>query len=113
MLVYNAAVIGTVTYLQRIALPEDAVVEVKLSDVSLADAPSVTIGEQIIITPGQVPISFEVTYDPAEIDPRHTYAIQVRINDGTGELLFINTSAYNVITQGNPSNVEVIVEPVS
>ena len=113
ILVYQAGVTGTVTYLQRIALPEDVVVEVKLSDVSLADAPATTIGEQVITNPGQVPIPFEVTYDPAEIDPRNTYAIQVRINDSAGNLLFINTSAYNVITHDNPSTLEVVVEPVS
>lgn len=113
IMTYNAAVTGTVTYLQRIALPEDAVVEVKLADVSLADAPATVIGEQTITNPGQVPIPFVVTYDPAVIDPRFTYAIQVRINDGTGNLLWINTSAYNVITNDNPSTVEVVVDQVS
>ena len=33
---YDAAVKGTVTFLQRIPLPEDAVVEVKLLDISIA-----------------------------------------------------------------------------
>jgi uncharacterized lipoprotein YbaY len=113
ILAYNAAVTGTITYLQRIALPEDAVVEVKLSDVSRADAPATVIGEQTITNPGQVPIPFVVTYDPAVIDPRFTYAIQVRITDGAGNLMWINTSAYNVITNGNPSTIEVVVDQVS
>jgi uncharacterized lipoprotein YbaY len=113
ILAYNAAVTGMITYPQRIALPEDAVVEVKLSDISLADAPATVIGEQTITNPGQVPIPFVVTYDPAVIDPRFTYAIQVRINDSAGNLMWINTSAYNVITNGNPSTVEVVVEQVS
>jgi uncharacterized lipoprotein YbaY len=113
ILVFYAGVTGTITYPQRIALPEDAVVEVKLSDVSLEDAPATTIGEQTITNPGQVPIPFEVTYDPAEIDPRFTYAIQVRINDSAGNLLWINTSAYNVIANGNPSTIEVVVDQVS
>jgi uncharacterized lipoprotein YbaY len=113
ILAYNAAVTGTITYLQRIARPEDAVVEVKLSDVSRADAPATVIGEQTITNPGQVPIPFVVTYDPAVIDPRFTYAIQVRITDGAGNLMWINTSAYNVITNGNPSTIEVVVDQVS
>ena len=38
-----ALLMGTVTYLQRIALPPTAVVEVQLQDVSLADAPATVI----------------------------------------------------------------------
>ncbi|HJM75991.1 MAG TPA: YbaY family lipoprotein [Dehalococcoidia bacterium] len=51
-----SSVTGTVTYLEKIALTPDAVVEVKLVDVSRADAPSVTIGEQVIKSSGQMPI---------------------------------------------------------
>jgi uncharacterized lipoprotein YbaY len=112
VLIYDAAVTGTVTYLQRIALPDDSVVEVKLLDVSIADAEAVTISEQTIANPGQVPIPFELLYDPQDIDPRNTYSVQVRITNGAGDLIFINNSAFLVLTQGNPSTVEVIVEPV-
>ncbi|MFC2052945.1 Gmad2 immunoglobulin-like domain-containing protein [Chloroflexota bacterium] len=111
-LIYEAAVTGTVTYMQRIPLPEDAVVEVKLLDISIADAEAVTISEQTIANPGQVPIPFELLYDPQDIDPRNTYSVQVRITNGAEDLIFINTSAFLVLTQGNPSTVEVIVEPV-
>ena len=113
ILVYKATVTGTITYRQRIALPEDSMVTVKLSDVSIADAAAITIGEQVISNPGQVPIPFEVYYDPEDIDPRFTYAVQVRITDGDGKLLFINTTSFPVITHGNPSILEVIVEPTA
>lgn len=108
-----ALVTGTVAYLPRIALPPQAVVEVKLLDVSQADAPAITIAEQTIATNGrQVPIPFSLSYDPEAIDPRHRYAVQARIlvND---RLRWINTTQYPVITQGNSSNVDVLVEPVS
>jgi heat shock protein HslJ len=110
----TATVSGTVTYLQRIALPPDAVVKVQLQDTSLADAPATVVGEQIIPTNGQqVPIPFEIIYDPAAIESNHTYTLSVRIEDASGQLLFINTSAYPVITNDNPvSEVEVVVEPV-
>jgi putative lipoprotein len=107
-----AKVTGMVTYLQRLALPPTAVVDVKLLDVSLQDAPARLLGEQIITNPGhQVPIPFEIAYDPAAIDPRHTYAVQARIT-ARGRLIFISTSAYHVITRGNPNHVEVIVDRV-
>jgi uncharacterized lipoprotein YbaY len=56
----EASVSGTVTYRERMALTPDAFVTVQIQDVSLADAPASTIGEQVIRNPGQVPIPFEV-----------------------------------------------------
>ena len=108
------AVTGTVTYQQRIALPPDAVVTVRIEDVSLADAPAEVMGEQVIETEGkQVPIPFQVSYDADKIENNHTYGLRVRIEDGSGKLLFINDTSVPVITQGNPiQDVEIIVVPV-
>jgi uncharacterized lipoprotein YbaY len=106
-------VTGTVTYRQRIALPDNAIVEVKLQEVSRLDAPAVTIAEQTIPSEGQqVPFAFTLDYDPSQINPRYTYAIQARITVD-GELQWINTTAYQVITQGYPSTVEIYVEPAT
>ena len=93
-----ATVTGTITYRERIALTPNAAVEIKLQDVSRADAPAVTMGEQIIENPGQVPIAFEIEYDPADIDDRFTYAIGVRITE-SAELTFINDTRYQIITR--------------
>jgi uncharacterized lipoprotein YbaY len=60
-----------------------------------------------------VPVPFKLAYNAAEIDTRNTYAVQARIEDGGGNLLFINTSAYHVITHGNPSILEVQVDQVN
>lgn len=107
-----AKVIGTITYMQRIVLPPEAVVRIRLEDISKQDIIAERIGAQIIENPGQVPIPFEIEYDPAIIDPRHFYAIQARITVDD-ELWFINTSMYYVITQDNPStNVDVVVDLV-
>jgi heat shock protein HslJ len=110
----GAAITGAVTYRQRIALPEDAMVDVQLRDTSLADAPSETIGVQVIQTNGrQVPIPFVVRYNPAAIIENHTYTMSARITDGEGNLLFINDTAIPVITNDNPtSEVEIVVVPV-
>ena len=57
---------GTVAYRERIALPPDAVLTVRLLDVSRADAASVTLGETRVETDGrQVPLPFTVRYDGA------------------------------------------------
>lgn len=116
-LVYTAtapgAVTGTVSYLQRIALAPNAVVEVKLVDISRADAPALVISSLTFTSDGrQVPLPFELRYDPRQIDERMTYAVQARITID-GQLTFINTQNYPVLTRGAPStNVEIIVQMV-
>lgn len=108
----EARVTGTVTYLQRIALPQGAVVEVKLLDVSRANARAVTIAKQVIKPAGrQVPFAFELRYDPRRLKERRRYVVQARITV-SGRLRFINTEAYPVIMHGHPDTVEVIVKPV-
>ncbi len=109
----DATVTGTVLYLERIALPPNAIITVRLVDVSRADAPAIVIAEQqITLGDRQVPVPFVLTYDTARIDPRFSYAVQARIEvDGT--LLFINTERYAVITQGNPTQREIIVRRVA
>ena len=110
----TATVSGTINYREDIALQsQGVVVTVKVEDVSRADAPAVTIGQQIIWNPGhQVPIPFEIEYTPDDIDERFTYAMRVRI-EVDGELWFTNTTRYQVITRGYPtSNVQVMLEKV-
>ena len=106
-------VTGTVTYLQRIALRRNALVEVKLLDVSRADVPAVTVAKQTIKPAGrQVPIAFDVVYDAERIKPRGRYTIQVQIFEGK-QLRFRNLTAYPVITGGHANEVNVVVKPVS
>jgi putative lipoprotein len=105
-----AQITGTVTYRERIALPPTAVVKLQLVDVSRADALAVVLGEQLIETAGrQVPFEFVIPYDPARIDERMSYAVQVRIEAG-GRLLFINDQRYAVITRGAPSHVDLVLK---
>lgn len=109
----HESVTGTVTYLPRIALPPNAVVEVKLVDVSRADAPAIILASQQIMAQGrQVPFPFELVYDPEQIDPRFSYGVQARITVD-GELRFISTTHTPVITRDSPTEVEVQVDQVS
>jgi putative lipoprotein len=103
---------GTVLYRERITLPLDAVVSVQLQDVSRRDAPAVLLAEQVIQTAGrQVPFAFELTYDPAAILPNHTYVVRAAIRSGD-RLLFTTTQQHRVLSAGQPSSVEVVVERV-
>jgi putative lipoprotein len=105
-------VTGTVTYRERIALPPTAVIKVQLVDVSRADAAAVVLGEQTFAAGGkQVPFAFEIPYDPAKIEPNHSYAVGVRIEEA-GKLRFINDQRYAVITHGAPAHVDMVLRAV-
>ena len=110
----NASVSGTVTYRERLSLTPGAKLVVKLRDVSYADASAPLIASQTISDPGQVPIKFKVEYNRDDIDSRNIYAISARIIESDGRLAFTNDTAYDVITGGNPSRVDmllVLVQP--
>jgi putative lipoprotein len=106
----EATVTGEVTYRERIALPDDAVVTVQIQDISLMDVAAEIMGEQVIETDGaQVPIPYEVDYNEDDIVDNHTYSVSARITDGGGKLLFISDTANLVITNGNPTTDVLIV----
>ncbi len=103
---------GTLSYLQRIALPPGSDVIVQLRDVSRMDARADVLAEQRFTTRSQVPLPFELTVDPAKIDPRMRYAVAARIEQG-GKLLFINDKIYPVLTQGHGNRVDLILHMVA
>ena len=102
------SVTGTVAYRERIALTPEAVVQVQLLDVSVADASAKLIAEQTIKPQHQVPIPFELTYDPAVIDERYTYAVRATIRE-RGQLMFTTDRSYRVLTRGYPNHVDLVL----
>lgn len=107
----TATLSGTVFYRERMALPPGAVVEVKLVDISRADAPSITIGQVSVAAGPGTPTPFSLEYDPTQIRAGNRYALQARITaDGT--LLFISDTSYPVFT-GEPDKTDILVTRVS
>jgi uncharacterized lipoprotein YbaY/heat shock protein HslJ len=111
-LVYDSVVMGNIISSSETELPEGAVVYVNLSDVSLADAEAQVIAEQVIIGPTEYPIPFIVKYNPKQIVENHTYTIGVRIEDDSGNLLFITPASNYVINGENSSQVDLSVEAI-
>lgn len=102
---------GEIMYRERIALPPNAQVTVQLADVSLADAPAAVIGEQTISPAGQVPIKFEIKFDPSVIQPNMTYALQARISVDN-QLWFITDTRHQVDPLSDASQT-IMVRKVS
>lgn len=103
----DAAVTGSVTYGKGDILPAGAALTVELRDVSRADAPSDLIARQVIPDPGPPPVQFRLDYRRAAIDPRNTYSVSARVETAAGKLLFINDTAYLVLTYGHPDRADL------
>jgi len=108
----RARITGSAMYRERIALTPAAVFEATLEDVSRADAPALVIARVRKENPGQVPIAFEMSFDPRRIDPRRRYAVRASIYEG-GRLRFSSRQAYPVLTYGHVSRVSVLMRAAS
>lgn len=106
----SAAVTGQVVWRERIMLPPQTKVIVRLQDVSLADAPAKVIAEAVI--PAQTPpVAFSLGYDPAKVSPSARIAVSARV-EVDGRLRFINDTHIPVINGGPTEGVEVLVKEV-
>ena len=104
----GAQITGTVMYRERMALGPTAQLNIQLQDVSLADVAATIIAEKTISDPGQVPIRFELGYDPTKIEQRNTYVLRAIISDN-GQMLFTTDTAYPVITRDNINSAEIML----
>lgn len=75
----RVTITGEVTYRERLALPPDAILGVRLLDVSLMDVAAVVHAEARIEGSGQVPLTFTLGFDDDLIEPGHTYALVAEI----------------------------------
>lgn len=100
---------GEVIYRERMALPPEAVLTVQLVDVSRADAPGAVLGERRFEPAGQVPVRFEIGFDPAALRPQGTYALRASITVGD-RLLFVSDRLHRVDPLGDAPQI-VLVRP--
>jgi uncharacterized lipoprotein YbaY/heat shock protein HslJ len=100
---------GSVTYRERMALPPNARLDVRIEDVSRADAPADVIAERTIAVTRQVPIPFELKTDPAALQPGHSYALRATLS-ADGEALFVTTTRYPVFAPDWPERVDMVLQ---
>ncbi len=105
-----ATLTGSVTYRERMALPENSMVTIVLQDTSKMDVSAETIAEMTIPTQGkQVPIDFSLDYDANKINPQNNYSLSTKITSGEN-LLWVNANHTPVITHDNPtSDIEIVL----
>lgn len=102
----------SVSSADKLVLPEGTMLRVTLSDVSKADAPAVVVAEQVLTPTGTPPFIVTLTYDPAKIQNRSSYAVSARF-ENKDKLLFTTDTVQPALTGGAPkSQVNVTVRPV-
>jgi uncharacterized lipoprotein YbaY/heat shock protein HslJ len=101
-------VTGTVTYLARIAMLPDAEVVVVLEDSARADAPAITIAQQIIREPGNVPVPFELIVDRSAVAPHARLGLRAHI-DHEGQTRWTIDSHHGVDLDSEPRPHELLV----
>lgn len=110
----DGLLVGAVTYRERIGLPLDAVVELRLEDLTAADAPPKVLATHAIATASrQLPISFEMRYPPGRIEPNHRYGLRAEIRAANGKLLFASAEPEPVFTEGPAATLVdlVVMQP--
>jgi putative lipoprotein len=86
---------GEVTYQERIALPDGAVLRVKLIDLTAPGTPTRVEAEAAIASPGQVPLTFTLNFDDRALVAGNQHALIAEISGGL-ELWFNNVEPYRL-----------------
>ena len=103
---------GTVSYRERVALPPEAVIELQLREMPIADArevAKVVAEDRITLGNRQVPVPFELKFDVAKISANRAYGLTAWILVG-GRVRFYSGHGYLVLTQENPSRVDLVLD---
>lgn len=79
----QASLTGEVTYREKIALPPDARLVVRLLDVSRHDTRPMVHAEAPIAPTGKIPLQFTLRFDDGLIIPSHRYGLDIAIMSGS------------------------------
>jgi len=107
----STVVRGVVTVKGRTDLPEGTRLAVMLEDVSLADAPAVTLSKTVFAPVGTQGFGYALSYDQSSLKPGHRYMLRAEIR--AGDRLLYTSKAAVIATGAVPEQHEIVVEPVS
>src|SRR4029453_205035 len=104
------SILGTVSYMQRIALPPNSQLRVWLVD---SGDPKGTPLSAHTFSSGnrQVPIPYTLEYANRDVNRQRNYEMRAEIRSG-GQITFMSTTGTPVTLRGNRTdNVEIVVVP--
>jgi putative lipoprotein len=106
---HGPVITGTVNYRARIAMPSDAVLTLRLLDVTRPDAPAIVLSEKSVSNPGNPPMAFSLPYLPGDIRTGRTIVIEARI-EVAGRPRFFAANPHPVTPESLYLSHEVWVE---
>jgi len=107
----SVTVKGSVVLRDPVALPVGTLLTVTLEDVSLADAPAVTLAQtQFEVKDQQAAIPFSLVYPASAVRPGSVYATRARLT--LGDRLLFTTTGRNQVDVLSPSPIELVLDPV-
>ena len=98
---------GEALYRERIMLPPDSMLEIRLEDISRADAPASMLSQQLVPNPGTPPYAFSFQVDPEHFQPNHRYSLRASIRQGNS-LLFTTDTVYAVTPEQNQGHTLIM-----
>ncbi len=102
---------GEAVYTKGEQLPKDARLEVLLEDISRADALAETMAKTVIQPVGEIPISFSLGVDDANITLGHRYAVRATLKS-KGKLLYTTDTFYSVFAGGKEGHLHLVLKYV-
>ena len=106
----TGTVTGNVIFDDSQALPADAFMLIRLYDTSLGDLGNNVISETTKPVTGS-PETFELSYILNSVQEPNIYSLTVIIGDSEENILFRSNATHNVITNGNPAQVDIELVP--
>lgn len=101
----DARVTGTIALSNSQISASGTQLEISLTDVSAAKG-SVEVAKQTAQAPASFPAEYVLPYRSSAIEPQHRYTISARLL-ADGRPKWATDTAYAVITQGNPSHIDI------
>jgi len=95
-----------------VALPEGATLTVRLQDISRQDVAAELLSEAVYDGVTQLPIAYELPYDPDAIDDRMTYAVSAVIQDADGRMIYRSDTVHSVLTRGSGTTADIELIPL-
>ena len=96
---------GTLSYAESHQLSADAIAAVALVRGKARPDEASIVAWELYRDIGQVPVSFELAFDAADIDPAATYTVQATIVDGPNA--WVTSRGIEVLTNGAPTDVDI------
>ncbi|TEW55966.1 META domain-containing protein [Psychromonas sp. RZ22] len=104
----SSIISGTVTYHERIALPENAVLSIKLEDTAKQDVAAFSVAEKSMTVNTAPPWNFELSYSPKKLDKKGHYTLRASIKVD-GKIRFINTTSTPAFD--NKEAINIVLSP--